>query len=38
MDTVLSAALNRPTEVSPTILTELPGDVRTRVQKPGLRQ
>ena len=38
MDTVLSAALNRPAEVSPTILTELPGDVRTRVQKPGLRQ
>ena len=38
MDTVLSAALNRPAEVSPTILTELPGDVRTRVRKPGLRQ
>ena len=38
MDTVLSAALNRPSEASPTILTELPGDVRTRVQKPGLRQ
>ena len=38
MDTVLSAALNRPAEASPTILTELPGDVRTRVQKPGLRQ
>ena len=38
MDTVLSAALNRPAEVSPAILTELPGDVRTRVQKPGLRQ
>ena len=38
MDTVLSAALNRPAEASPTILTELPGDVRTRVRKPGLRQ
>lgn len=38
MDTVLSAALNRPAEVSPAILTELPGDVRTRVRKPGLRQ
>ena len=32
------AALNRPAEASPTILTELPGDVRTRVRKPGLRQ
>ena len=38
MDTVLSAALNRPAEASPTILTERPGDVRTRVRKPGLRQ
>ena len=38
MDTVLSAALNRSAEASPTILTELPGDVRTRVRKPGLRQ
>ncbi|MDD5863016.1 MAG: endopeptidase La [Firmicutes bacterium] len=38
MDTVLSAALNRPAEISPTILAELPGDVKRKVPKPGLRQ
>ena len=38
MDTVLSAALNRPTEMSPAILAELPGDVKAKRPKPGLRQ
>ena len=38
MDTVLSTALNRPTEMSPAILAELPGDVKAKRPKPGLRQ
>ena len=38
MDTVLSAALNRPAELSPAILAELPGDVKAKLPKPGLRQ
>ncbi len=39
MDTVLSAALNRSSQERMTpILTGLPGDVRTKSPKPGLRQ
>ena len=38
MDTVLSTALNRPAEMSPAILAELPGDVKAKRPKPGLRQ
>ncbi len=38
VDTVLEVALNRPTELSPTILTPIPEDVKTKVRKPELRQ
>ena len=38
VDTVLEAALNRPAEMSPTILGDLPGDVKSKARKPGLRQ
>ena len=38
VDTVLDAALNRVTEVDPTILRDIPGDVKTKAHKPGLRQ
>ena len=38
VETVLEAALNRPSELNPTILGEIPEDMKTKVQKPGLRQ
>ena len=38
VDTVLDAALNRHTELKPAILTQLPGDVKTKKRKPELRQ
>ena len=38
VDTVLDAALNRKTEISPTILGELPGDVASKSRKPEIRQ
>lgn len=38
VDTVLAAALNRPAELRPGILNELPGEVRTITPKPGLQQ
>lgn len=38
VDTVLEAALNRKTEVVPTILADIPGDVKAKAPKPGLRQ
>lgn len=38
MDTVLDVALNRPVEVKPTILGELPVDVKHKTRKPDLRQ
>ena len=38
VDTVLDAALNRPSEISPAILGEIPKDRKAKVQKPGLRQ
>ena len=38
VDTVLEAALNRQSEMNPTILTDIPADMKTKVPKPGLRQ
>ena len=38
VDTVLDAALNRKTEMSPAILADIPGDVKAKAPKPGLRQ
>jgi ATP-dependent Lon protease len=38
VETVLDVALNRPGEVSATILSEIPGDMKTMAQKPELRQ
>ena len=38
VDTVLEAALNRQSEMVPTMLTELPGDARKKARKPGIRQ
>ena len=38
VDTVLEAALNRKTEMSPAILGDLPVDVKSKAPKPGLRQ
>lgn len=38
VDTVLYTALNYPPEVMPTILTNIPADLKTKSRKPGLRQ
>ncbi len=38
VDTVLDAALNKPQEMLPGLLTEIPGDVVQKSHKPGLRQ
>ncbi len=38
VDTVLDTALNRHTEISSVILQDIPGDVKTRSPKPGIRQ
>jgi len=38
VDTVLDAALNRMTEMNPGILNNIPAEVKTKAQKPGLRQ
>ena len=38
VDTVLEIALNRKTEMSPAILVDIPGDVKSKAPKPGLRQ
>lgn len=38
VDAVLDVALNRPVEVKPTILGELPVDVQHKSRKPDLRQ
>ena len=38
VDTVLDAALNRQPEPVPTILGEIPGDMKSKARKPGLRQ
>lgn len=38
VDTVLEAALNRQTELDPTILGDIPGEIKVKALKPGLRQ
>ena len=38
VDTVLNAALNRQQEMNPTILADIPGDVKAKPRKPELRQ
>ncbi len=38
IDTVLDAALNRKTEIVPTILSEIPGDITIKSRKPDIRQ
>ena len=38
VDTVLDAALNRQPEMNPTILADIPAEVKTKARKPGLRQ
>jgi len=38
VDTVLDAALNRKTEIMPTFLSEIPGDLKQKTRKPGIRQ
>ncbi len=38
VDTVLETALNHKTEMNPTILAELPEDVKSKARKPGIRQ
>ena len=38
IDTVLSAALNRKTEHIPTLLQEIPGEIRSQKRKPEIRQ
>lgn len=38
VDTVLDAALNRAGDLNPTILGEMPKEIKTKARKPGLRQ
>jgi len=38
VDSVLDAALNRHSEMTPAFLTPIPEDVKTKARKPGLRQ
>ncbi len=38
VDTVLSTALNKKTEIVPTLLQEIPEEVRTKSRKPEIRQ
>ena len=38
VDTVLQTALNIKTEMVPTLLSEIPGDVKQKNHKPGIRQ
>ena len=38
IDAVLDAALNRKAEIVPTILTEIPGELKQKNRKPGIRQ
>ena len=37
-DTVLEAALNRTGEMNPTILGDIPEEIKTKARKTGLRQ
>jgi len=38
VETVLEAALNRTGEMNPTILGDIPEEIKTKARKPGLRQ
>jgi ATP-dependent Lon protease len=38
VDTVLNAALNRTPEVDPTILADIPGEIKRKTHKPDIRQ
>ena len=38
IDTVLETALNHKSEVSATILSDIPGDVKNKARKPSIRQ
>ncbi len=38
IDAVLDAALNRKAEIVPTILAEIPGELKQKNRKPGIRQ
>ena len=38
VDTVLDAALNRPAELVPTLLADIPQDVKTKARRPEIRQ
>ena len=38
IDTVLSVALNRKSEIVPTILNDIPEEVKTKPRKPAIRQ
>ena len=38
VDTVLNTALNRKIEINPTILKDIPEDVKAKSRKPVLRQ
>jgi len=38
IDTVLDAALNRQPKMNPTILSDIPGDLKAKARKPDLRQ
>ena len=37
-DAVLNVALNRKTELNPTILSDIPEDLKSKAQKPSIRQ
>ena len=38
VDVVLSAALNPKAELVPTLLSDIPGEVKQKNRKPGIRQ
>ena len=38
IDAVLDVALNKVTEVNPTVLADIPGDAKTMAHKPVIRQ
>ena len=38
IDTVLDTALNRTSEMSATILSDIPNEVKTKARKPSIRQ
>ena len=38
VDTVLETALNRKPEIGVTILSDIPGEVKSKARKPGIRQ